>query len=385
MVYLLEIRTLSHPTGEQFPPPGPHTMQSPRYSSAEIWQKQFATAVRANVNSYFRAKGISTKGDHRMVVKTLVMFGIYLAPFVLILILPFHWLPALLMTVLMGVGVAGIGMAVMHDGLHGSASSRGWLNKLLGGSMYALGGDVLTWKIQHNVLHHTHTNVNEVDHDIRSRGPLRFSEHAPWHWSQRTQHIHAFFFYGLLTLSKLVNDFFMLARFNREGLTQRQGKKPAREFVKLSVIKLLYLGVFIGLPLLLTSFTVWQVLLGFFVIHFVTGVILGSIFQLAHVVEGTAQPLPDGDGVIDSDWAVHELRTTANFARNSRVLNWYIGGLNFQIEHHLFPHICHLHYRAIAPIVERTALEYGLVYNGKASLAAAIGSHVRRLRQLGRS
>ncbi len=359
-------------------------MQAPRYQAAADWQKQFAAAVRKNVNTYFREKGISTKGDHRIILKTIAMFTLYLAPFILLLVLPITGWWALLIAVLMGFGVAGIGMAVMHDAAHGSASSYTWLNKVLSNSMYLLGSSVLTWKIQHNVLHHTHTNINEVDHDIRSRGPLRFNEHAAIHWSQRSQHIHAFFFYGLLTLTKLVNDFFMLARFNREGLTQRQGLSPKREFVELALTKVGYFAIFIGLPLIFTALAWWQVLLGFVVMHFVTGVILGSIFQLAHVVEGTDHPIPNDAGLIENDWTVHELQTTANFARNNRVLNWYIGGLNFQIEHHLFPHICHIHYRHIAPIVERTAKEFGLVYNDKPSLIAALGSHVRRLKQLGR-
>lgn len=358
-------------------------MQQIRYQTTENWQKQFAAAVRRNVNSYFKEKGLSTKGDHRIIIKTVAMLAMYLAPFILLLTLPMSSWWALSLSVLMGVGVAGIGMSVMHDALHGSASSRTWLNKLLGSSMYLIGSSVITWKIQHNVLHHTYTNIDEVDHDIRSRGPLRFSQHAPRHWSQRTQHIHAFFFYGLLTLTKLVNDFFMLAQFHKDGHTQRQGLDSTREFWKLGLLKAAYLMVFIGLPLIFTTLAWWQVLIGFCVMHFVTGVILGSIFQLAHVVEGTEQPIANENGLIQNDWTVHEVRTTANFARNSRVLNWYIGGLNFQIEHHLFPNICHIHYRDIAPIVERTAREYGLVYNQKSSLWSAFASHVRRLKELG--
>lgn len=150
------------------------------------------------------------------------------------------------------------------------------------------------------------------------------------------------------------------------------------------VIKLVYFSVFVGLPLLLTPLTWWQVLLGWGVMHFIAGVILGTVFQLAHLVEGAEQPLPDENGIIGNDWAVHEVRTTANFAPNNWLLNWYVGGLNFQIEHHLFPHICHVHYPKIAPIVERTAIEHGLVYNLKPTLGSALASHVRRLRSLGR-
>ena len=141
--------------------------------------------------------------------------------------------------------------------------------------------------------------------------------------------------------------------------------------------------MFIGLPLLLTDFMWWQVLLGFALMHFVAGLIMGSVFQLAHVVEGTEQPLPNSEGIIEADWAVHEMRTTANFAPRNRLVNWYVGGLNYQVEHHLFPHISHLHYSAIAPIVERTAREHNVPYTCKPTLRAALRSHFRRLYQLG--
>ena len=143
-------------------------------------------------------------------------------------------------------------------------------------------------------------------------------------------------------------------------------------------------AIFIGLPLIFSALAWWQVLLGFLIMHIIAGVILGVVFQLAHVVEGADQPVPDENDTIHTDWAVHEVLTTADFARNNRFLNWYVGGLNFQIEHHLFPHICHVHYRKIAPIVERTAREFGLTYNLKPTLFAALASHVRRLRTLGR-
>jgi linoleoyl-CoA desaturase len=359
-------------------------MNDPRYITTEPWQKQFASAVRKNVNTYFKERGLSTKGDGRLVVKTIAMLAMYLAPFVLLLTLPISGWWALPFAVLMGIGMAGIGMSVMHDAVHGSASSHQWINKVMGGSMYLLGSNVLTWKIQHNVKHHTHTNVNEMDHDIDSRGPLRFSEHVKLKWIHRFQHISAFFLYGLLTLAKLVNDFFMLVQFGKEGHLAKQGKDTRREVVKLAFMKAGYLAIFIGLPLIFSALAWWQVLLGFLIMHIIAGVILGVVFQLAHVVEGADQPMPDENDTIHTDWAVHEVLTTADFARNNRFLNWYVGGLNFQIEHHLFPHICHVHYRKIAPIVERTAREFGLTYNLKPTLFAALASHVRRLRALGR-
>jgi linoleoyl-CoA desaturase len=358
-------------------------MKQVRYLPPEPDQRQFAAAVRNNVNAYFKERGLSTKGDRRLVHKTIAMLTLYLAPFVLLLTLPITGWWAMPLWMLMGVGMAGIGMSVMHDAVHGSASSHAWINKLLGGSMYLLGSNVFTWKVQHNQNHHTHTNVDAVDQDIDPPPLLRFSEHAPLRGIHRFQYIHAFFFYGLLSITKVVNDFVMLARYNRDGTTRRMGESPVGMMVRISVAKAVYLAVMIGLPMLLTALPWWQVLLGFFVMHFVCGLILGVVFQLAHVVEGAHQPLPDEQGVIHTDWVVHELLTTANFAPRNALLSWYTGGLNHQIEHHLFPHICHVHYRAIAPIVERTAAAYGIPYNKKPTFRQALISHVRRLRQLG--
>lgn len=291
---------------------------------------------------------------------------------------------AVIMVILMGIGMAGVGMCVMHDGAHGSYSKKDWINNLAGATMFLLGSSVLNWKIQHNVLHHTYTNIEGNDEDIAVRGPIRLSEHAPLLKIHRYQYIHAFFFYGLMTIFKLSKDFTQLARYNKAGLTRQHHSKPGVEYIKMTVVKSLYLFILIGLPILFTAFSWWQVLIGFFIMHWVGGLIMSTIFQMAHVVEGALQPLPNSDGIIETDWAVHELRATSDFARNNHLLNWYAGGLNFQIEHHLFPNICHVHYRSIAPIVENTAKQFGLMYNLKPSFTAALVSHVRRLKELGK-
>jgi linoleoyl-CoA desaturase len=126
------------------------------------------------------------------------------------------------------------------------------------------------------------------------------------------------------------------------------------------------------------------VLLGFLTMHLTGGGIMAIIFQMAHIAQEADQPLLNAEGNIENEWAIHELLTTVNFSRNNRVLGWYIGGLNFQIEHHLFPNICHVHYRKISPIVERTAKEFGLRYNLKPGFFGAIASHTRMLKVLGK-
>ena len=359
-------------------------MKNIKFISNDRQQNKFAIAVRKNVTNYFREKGISTKGNLQMTIKTITMLSIYIVPFVLILIIPISIWVAIPLTILIGIGMAGIGMCVMHDAAHGSYSNKDWINKLLSATMYLLGSNVYNWKIQHNYLHHTYTNVDGYDQDIDSKGPLRLSQFAPIRKIHKYQHIHAFFFYGLMTISKLIRDFVQLAEFNKRGITRKHHMHPVLEYSKLVTIKLLYVFVFIGLPILLTSYSWWQVLMGFLIMHWTAGFILSTVFQLAHVVEGLPQIVPNKEGIIESDWAIHEVQTTSDFARDNLLLNFYIGGLNFQIEHHLFPKICHIHYIKIAPIVEKTAKEFGLDYNLKPSLTSALHSHYCKLKELGR-
>lgn len=361
----------------------PKRMKNIKFVCIDERQRQFASAVRKNVNEYFKEKGLSPKGNFFLAIQSIAMLAIYIVPFIMILTTPMNPWVAILLAILMGIGMAGVGMCIMHDGIHGAYSQKEWVNHVAGGTMFLLGSTVVNWKIQHNVLHHTYTNIEGNDEDIGARGPIRLSEHAPLRKIHRFQYIHAFLFYGLMTLFKLTKDFSQLARYNKEGLTRQQHIDPTSEYLKMVVVKSLYLFVLIGLPILVTAFSWWQVLLGFFMMHWVGACIMSAIFQMAHVVEGTVQPLPNAEGIIVREWAVHELQTTSDFARNNAFLNWYAGGLNFQIEHHLFPNICHVHYRSIAPIVEKTAKEFGLAYNLKPTFANAFRSHVRRLKELG--
>lgn len=358
-------------------------MQTIKFTSKDKVEKQFVIDLRKKVNDYFKGNHISTKANAAMVLKTVILISSYLVPFLIILFIPINALIAFGLVVLMGFGIAGIGMGVMHDACHGAYSKKHWVNSLLAGTLYLLGSNVLNWKIQHNVLHHTYTNISGLDEDIDSKGPIRLSQNKPLKAYHKYQFIYAFLFYGLMTITMLTNDFTRLYKYHKAGLIKSQNKKMASEFAKMFFRKIIYLSFILGLPLWLTDFSILQIGLGFFIMHWTASIILSFVFQMAHVVEGATQPVLQEN--IQTDWSVHQLNTTSDFARNNRFLSWYVGGLNFQIEHHLFPNICHVHYKQLAPLVEQTAKEYGLIYNLKPTFSSALLSHVYRLKELGKA
>src|SRR5574337_106827 len=216
-------------------------------------KRQFASALRKNVSDYFRDNQVSAKGNSSMITKAVVMLAIYLVPFIFLLTIPMVGWLIFPLTIMMGIGMAGIGMSVMHDAVHGSFSRFSWLNKFLSNTMYLLGGNVATWKVQHNMLHHTYTNIEGMDEDIKSKLIFRFSKHSPRLKIHRLQHIYAFAFYSLMTLSKLVRDFFSLHEYNKKGYLASQKINARKEMTHMIISKTIYLFVTIGLPLLVTG------------------------------------------------------------------------------------------------------------------------------------
>lgn len=321
-----------------------------------------------------------------MVIKTIVMLSLYLIPYFLIIanILPLWGM--LIMSLIMGIGASGVGLSVMHDANHGAYSHSQKLNDLLGMSVNLVGGSSFTWKVQHNYLHHTFTNIYELDEDIDDKPMIRLSPYGKWSKIHRYQHIYACFLYAFATVSWILKkDFKQLFHYHREGLTEQMGFNPMRETIVLFATKIFYVLYICVVPLLVLDITFGQWLLGFLVMHAAMGLILTLIFQLAHVVEGTDHHEPTLSGKMDNTWAIHQLQTTADFARNNRFLGWFIGGLNFQVEHHLFPTICHVHYRPISEIVKKTAEEFGLPYHDQKTFFSALRSHLRTLKHFGQA
>jgi linoleoyl-CoA desaturase len=256
----------------------------------------------------------------------------------------------------------------------------------MGSSIYILAGNVYNWQVQHNVLHHTYTNIHNHDEDLEAGRILRFSEHAKWHRFHRFQHYYSIFLYGLLTFNWAVTtDFIQMYRYTRRKLAYGKFPNPVLNWSMLVITKLIYLTIWIVIPMLLLNIAWWKILLGFFIMHYVAGVILSVVFQLAHVVDEAETPLPQTDGSMKNTWAVHQLATTVNFGTRNKIVNWYTGGLNHQVEHHIFPNISHIHYTKISKIVKQTAQEFNLPYNEYKTTRKAIISHFKHLKELGKN
>jgi linoleoyl-CoA desaturase len=353
------------------------------------WKKNdmahFFPTLNTRVDGHFSGNNIKKQGNIKLYIKAAILLGIYLTPFVLLLTLPFSNGMQLVLWSIMGFALAGIGMSVMHDANHGAFSKNKTLNYIMGHSLNLLGGSVCNWKMQHNVLHHTYTNIANMDEDIDDKLLMRFcphSERKPYH---RFQFIYVVFFYSILTLYWVtLKDFVQFIQYRKHKAFCEEKKSNVRKLIQIISLKIVYFFIILYLPIAIIGLPLGVTIAGFIIMQAIAGFILALVFQLAHTVEGTSHPLPNEEGIIENDWAIHQLQTTANFSRKSKLVSWYVGGLNFQVEHHLFPYISHVHYPEIAHIVKETAEEFGVPYLENKTFLNAVNSHFKFLYQLGK-
>lgn len=354
----------------------------PKFSTHD--SAKFFRTLNKRVNDYFKENNITKKtGNWKLHLKTIVMFTIFLTPYFFMIAMKMPFWTYILLNILIGIGMAGVGMNVMHDGNHGSYSTKGWLNKFMGGTIYILSGNVYNWQVQHNVLHHTYTNIHGHDEDLDAGRIIRFAHNAPWYKFHQFQHYYSVFLYGLLTFNwAITTDFQQMRRYIKRGLYYGKFPNPVTNWTLLAVTKVIYFSIWIVTPLVM-GISWWKVVLGFVVMHYTAGLILSIVFQLAHVVEDVKNPEPDEVGNMENTWAIHQLFTTANFAPKNWFVNYFTGGLNHQIEHHIFPHISHIHYGKIAKIVKETTKEFNLPYYEFRTTREALVSHFKHLKTLG--
>ncbi|RDC55771.1 acyl-CoA desaturase [Pedobacter chinensis] len=342
----------------------------------------FYAELRRRVNDDLRARGLKVNANSFMWLKTAVFLCLFVILYFTILLSGLNAIYLIPLTLILGIVCAFIGFNVCHDAIHGSFSSSKRTNKLLGMIFHLLGASPYVWNITHNVVHHTYTNIPGHDEDIEiAPGLIRISHEDTLKPHQRFQHWYAFPLYGLASLSWVLRKDFK--KFFQQQIGARENVHPKIEYFNLFFYKFLYYFLFIGLPILVMDLAWWQVILGFVLLHLAQGITMGLVFQLAHVVEGTTFPVPNEAGNMEEAWAEHQMHTTANFATNCPVAAFFLGGLNRQIEHHLFPKICHVHYGWISVIVKNTALEFGIPYHENRTFLTALRSHCRMLKKMG--
>lgn len=352
--------------------------QKVKFSSTS--NSAFYATTRQRVSQFFTDQKLNQHANTNMWLKTAFFLTGFAGLYILMIINIMPAIVLLPLAAVLGMFSAFVGFNICHDAIHGALSGNCKVNKSFGLIFNLIGANPYVWSIIHNVVHHTYTNIPGHDEDIEvAPGLIRISHDDEINPIQRYQHWYAFPLYSLASLSWIFRKDYV--KFFQKQIGSHQNRHPKMEYFNLFFYKAVYYFLFIALPLFVLSVSWWQFILGFLVLHIAQGLTMGLVFQLAHVVEGTAFPLPNEQSQIEEAWAEHQMRTTANFATQNKFAAFFLGGLNRQIEHHLFPKVCHIHYGQISMIVKQTAMEFNLPYIENQTFYAALRSHFLTLKK----
>ena len=343
----------------------------------------FHQDLKTSVESYFAVNQVQKTGNWKLYIKAITLVPIAIGLYMTLIFVNMGPVAGILLSGLLGFVLASIGFNIMHDACHGSYSKINWINTLMGLSLNMLGGNAFIWKFKHNIVHHTYTNIDGIDDDIAKSPAMRQCTSQKWVKAHRFQHIYMVLLYAVSSfLWVSMMDF--QKYFKQKIHNTSMQKMDFREHAIFWLSKLMYVLFYVVIPVHFVGWQAWAI--GFSSMHVMLGLTLALVFQLAHVVEETEFVFAPGiePQKIDEEWAIHQVRTTADFARKNKIISWFVGGLNFQIEHHLFPKVSHVHYPAIAPIVKDVCEKHHLHYNEFKTMQAAVASHYRIMKSLGR-
>lgn len=345
-------------------------------------KSEFSRVLRERVNAYFKDNNISTYANTEMIVRSVLIVIAWVGTYFLLLLGNFTFGISLAIWAILGALIALVSVNIGHDAIHGAYTKKKWLKDLLCHSFNINGASAYMWKISHNHAHHNYTNIHGHDEDIAPGDFLRISPTTKLRGFHRFQRFYAFFFYTFATFSWVFAKDYI--QFFQNKINNYDGHDhPRREYFLLFLYKIINYSIYLVIPLIVLPYTWPQIVAGYLIMHAVSGFYLAIIFMLAHAVEEVHFPLADEEGVVKDDWIVHQMYTTANFATRSWLAGFLTGGLNTQIEHHLFANICSVHYRSISKIVKQTSEEYNVPYFDIPSFGAAIASHYRFLKNIG--
>lgn len=343
----------------------------------------FYATVRERVAEYLRQRaGDRPQGGIALWLKAVLILGLMAVGYILLVFVVTTWVQAVALAMVMGGLAALVGFNIQHDGGHQAASRYPWLNRIYASALDLVGASSYLWHWKHSVFHHGYSNISGKDTDINVGRVLRLEPHQPLLRHHRWQHVYIWFLYGLMAVRWQMYDDF------REIVTGRIGPhripRPRGGEMALFIIgKVIFFSLVLVVPMLFHP--VWVVLLLYILASYILGTVLSIVFQLAHNTALSEFPMPvEANGKMACSWAEHQLRTTADFSRRNWVMTWLLGGLNYQIEHHLFPQVSHIHYPALSPIVEATCREYGITYHEHPTFAAGLRAHFAWLREMGR-
>lgn len=356
-------------------------MVTPKF--ANIAGSNFHSELKKRVQTYFLDKKKKSTGNFNLFFKAGLLWALYIFLYVhTVFFTPPLWI-AFIECFFMGVITAAIGFNVMHDGGHGCFSESKFWNKAAAYSANALGASGILWHNKHNIIHHTYTNIDGVDDDIEIKPMLRMCPTQKRYFFHRFQHIYVWLLYPMLLLLWLFHSDF--DKYFRKKVGEVPLKKMSSgEHFRFWIAKVVYFFAMIAVPIWMVGFVPF--LIGFLTLALTAGFILSIVFQLAHTVEETSFPMPDpSSNKLEAEWALHQISTTANFATSNKLVSWFIGGLNFQIEHHLFPKISHVHYPEISKIIRQTCIDFNIRYIEFRRLRQAVASHAGYLKKMGRA
>ncbi len=336
----------------------------------------FLGSLKQAVETYFKRKGLSPYADFQLHAKGIILFGSWILCYLYIMLE--NSTPGMTMLLCCALGVLSsfVNFNIMHDASHGAYSKDDRINTWLARTLNLVGGSDFMWKTKHVVLHHTFVNT-EHDEDIETGGLLRMSPRQPWKPRHKYQHLYALILYSLLAIQWIyVNDY--KKYFTQEIHGKKIRMKDADKYV-FWITKILHLLLFVFIPYLIFG---WIFIFGWLVYFMTVGVVISVVFQLAHVHEHACFT-ETTSGKIPTSWAEQQVLETMDFGVDSPLLTWFLGGLNFQTVHHLFPRVSHTHYPTLQKIVAGKCREFSLSYT-EVTFWYALKSHFRHLRNLGK-
>lgn len=340
----------------------------------------FYEDVKYQVNRYFTENKISIHANNEMRIKCFFWISFWILSWTGIIIFKDYFLLVFTIGIAHMFSHLMIAFNIAHDANHFALFKLKRLNYFFGYFMEVLGCNKKLWMIAHNQEHYTFINIREHDNNIDGYKLLRFTPNDEWRRHHKFQHIYATFIYALSTLNYATfRDFKMLNRHIKLNKI-RPNFLYMVEFLFFKIFYYLYLFV---IPILIFKVPFSAILTYFFVGHFINGITLVFVFLTGHLTEETHYPTIE-NGNIENNWAVHVIKTTGDYSPNSKFLQWLVGSLNLHVAHHLFPKVCHVHYKKISPIIKAVAKDHGLDYREVSKFRLAIASHFRLLKELGR-